>query len=135
MAPSPTCEGCHTVQDQFRAGALPAFSSMGISADSMYESVSCDVCHDLSEPTDIETIDAVCLDCHEDEEERFEGMLASWSREVDQMLRDAEVHTDERGRQLLQTLRAAGPLHNIEATRILVRSLASESGPSTAPEP
>ena len=101
----------------------------------MLETVSCDGCHDLSEPTDIETIDAVCMDCHEDEEERFEGMLASWSREVDDMLRDAEVRTDDRGRQLLKTLRVAGPLHNIEATRILVRSLTRESEPSTAPEP
>ena len=51
------------------------------------------------------------------------------------LLRDAEVRTDDRGRQLLKTLRIAGPLHNIEATRILVRSLTSESEPSTAPEP
>ncbi len=135
VAPSSSCEGCHTVQHEFRAGTLSAFASFGIPRDPMLETVGCDGCHDLSEPTDIETIDAACMDCHEDEEERFEGMLASWSREVGQLLLDAEARTDDRGRQLLQTLRTAGPLHNIEATRILVRSLTSESGPSTAPEP
>ena len=121
------------MQHEFRAGTLRAFASFGTPPDPMLDTVSCEACHDLSEPTDIETIDAVCMDCHE--EERFDGMLASWSREVDQLLGDAEVRTDDRGRQLLQTLREAGPMHNIEATRILVRSLTSESGPSTAPEP
>lgn len=135
VAPSRSCEGCHNLQHDFRAGKLTAFASFNMPPDPMLEAVGCDGCHDLSEPTDIETIDAVCMECHEDEEERFEGMLESWSREVDQLLRDAEVRTDNRGRQLLQTLRAVGPMHNIEATRILVRSLTQESARPVAPEP
>jgi hypothetical protein len=128
-APSRSCEGCHTMQHEFRAGTLGAFASFGVPSDPMAETVGCDGCHDLSEPTDIETIDGACMDCHEDEEERFEGMLEAWSREVDQLLGDAEVRDDDRVRRLLQTLRTAGPLHNIEATRIIVRSLTS--GPVT----
>ncbi len=131
VSPSRTCEGCHTMQHEFRAASLSAFASFSIPPDPMLESVSCDGCHDLSEPTNFEMIDTACMDCHEDEGERFDGLLASWHREVDQLLSDAETGADERGRQLLQKLRAAGPLHNIEATRMLIRSLAEESGSST----
>ena len=86
----------------------------------------------MSEPTNIETIDAVCMDCHDDEE-RFEGMLAAWKQEVDRLLGDAETRTDKKGRKLLEILRSAGPLHNIEATRLIVRSLANKPEASPAP--
>ena len=135
VAPASSCEGCHSLQHEFRSGTLSAFSSLGIARDSMHEPVSCEACHDLTQPTDIQTIDAMCMDCHEDEEERFEGMLESWSREVERLINDAEPRTDDRGRQLLETLRKAGPLHNIEATRLLVRSVTGESEPSRTPEP
>ncbi len=133
IAPQASCEGCHEQQHEFRAGMLAAFDSPELPPDPMLEVVDCEGCHDLSQPTNIDTIDLACMDCHEDEEDRFEGMLASWRREVDQMFHDAEVHTDDAGRRLLKTLRDAGPMHNIEATRILVRSLTSEPGSSTAP--
>lgn len=69
-----------------------------------------------------------CMDCHDDdEEERFEGMLASWSREVDQLLNDAEARADERATERLRTLRRAGPLHNIKATRLLVQAIMRDS--------
>ncbi len=132
-SPPKSCEGCHTLQHEFRTGALSGFTSVSIPADPMLDIVSCDGCHDLSEPADIETIDAVCMDCHDDDEERFGGMLASWGREADQLLGDAEATTDDQGRRLLQTLRKAGPLHNMEATRILIRSLTKETQPPTSP--
>ncbi len=126
--PLSTCAGCHVEQTAFRAGTTAAFEPFGIEADAMAESVDCEACHDLSLPTEVETIDAACMDCHEDEEDRFEGMLASWKKEVHQMLLQAEEGADSSLREVLDTLRRAGPLHNIEAARLILRSLGSEPG-------
>lgn len=132
-APVPSCAGCHTSQAEFRNGKLAAFQAFDIlehasvPAEPMAGGVDCEGCHDLTEPTTIEAMDATCMDCHEDEEERFEGMLAAWAKETKRLLEGAEARTDDAGRRLLQTLRDAGPLHNIEATRIIIRKLQSQS--------
>ncbi len=124
LSPLPTCNGCHIEQAQFRAGTSAVFDSLGISPDTMVEVVDCEGCHDLSVPTTIENIDAACLDCHEDEEKRFEGMLASWKKEADRLLSAAQQRANTEGeREILEALRRAGPLHNIEATRIIARLL------------
>lgn len=127
VAPSPTCAGCHSAQTQFRDGTLAVFESFDIPADPMAGAVDCEGCHDLSQPTNIQSIDVMCMECHEDEEDRFEGMLAVWKQEVDLLILDAGSKTDEQGRRLLQALRHAGPLHNIEATRLITRSLGATS--------
>ena len=126
VAPQRTCAGCHTEQAAFRTGTLVGFESLGIPAEPMADDVECGDCHDLSQTTELKTIDALCLDCHEDEEGRFTGMLASWEREVKQLLSSAESTTDGEGRRVLRAVRQAGPLHNVEGTRIIVRGL-SES--------
>ena len=95
--------------------------------------VDCAGCHDLSEPTGIESVDAMCMGCHEDEEERFEGMLASWQEDVAGLLADAEGRADAEGKQVLEALRSAGPLHNYEATRKILRTLAGPRAPSSQP--
>jgi hypothetical protein len=123
ISPLPTCTGCHADQAAFRAGTTLAFESLDISAEPMATSIDCEACHDLSKPTNVETIDEACMDCHEDEEERFEGMLGSWKAEVETLLQQAQGSADASDRELLQALSKAGPLHNIEATRVIVRSL------------
>lgn len=137
-----TCDGCHTTQTAFRAGTLEDFQRFHISADSMADSVDCQSCHDLTQPTDIETINARCMDCHEDEPERFGTMLASWHAEVQELLARAEAQADAPDRESLRLLRQAGPLHNIEATRTILEGLADSSpvltgaaGPDEPPEP
>lgn len=132
-APLPTCAGCHTSQAEFRAGTLPAFEAYGIDAEPMALTVDCEGCHDLSRPTNIETIDEACMDCHDDEEKRFEGMAVSWKNEVEGLLKKAEDRAHGHQRELLRTLRQAGPVHNIEATRLIVGALAVE--PELPPSP
>jgi formate-dependent nitrite reductase cytochrome c552 subunit len=99
----------------------------------MADSVDCEGCHDLTRPTTVEAIDATCMDCHEDEEERFDGMLASWKAEVVRLLTQAEEAVDEDSRWILDALREAGPLHNIEATRVIIGAFSSDSEPPDEP--
>ena len=133
VAPVPTCAGCHVEQAEFRAGTSKVFGAFDITADVMAAAVDCAGCHDLSEPTSIDTINAMCMECHEDEEERFEGMLASWQEDVAGLLADAEGRADAEGKRVLEALRSAGPLHNYEATRKILRTLAGPRAPSSQP--
>jgi formate-dependent nitrite reductase cytochrome c552 subunit len=133
VAPVPTCAGCHTEQVEFSAGTAAAFEAFQIEPDPMDEIVECESCHDLSEPTRVEAIDAMCLDCHEDEQERFAGMLAGWQEEVEQLLARAENQVDTDGELVLEALRRAGPLHNIEATRKIIRGLSTAGVPASQP--
>ncbi len=135
-SPHPTCAGCHTKQVEFRAGTLAAFQAFEIDPDPMAEAVDCEGCHDLSGPTNVEAIDALCLDCHDDEPERYEGMLASWKEEVALLLQGAAAMADEPTGQLIQALREAGPLHNIGATRKILGAPTPSAAPppSTAPQ-
>ena len=134
-APKRTCAGCHETQAEFRAGTLEAFAEFEIDAEPMAEAVECQDCHDLSEPTDIETINTACLGCHDDEEERFTPMLASWRDEAERLLTEAEGAADEKGKQKLDLLRQAGPWHNIEATRKIARGIAGTTAAESAPQP
>lgn len=126
LAPQATCAGCHTAQANFRAGTLAGFEGPELPAEPMADLLECRDCHDLSKPTNVENIDRLCMDCHEDEPERFTGMLASWKREVDQMLADAEAQADAEDTGLLNALRKAGPLHNMEATRVILRAIGED---------
>ena len=99
----------------------------------MAETVECEDCHDLSEPTDVETINAACMDCHDDEEERFEGMLGSWQEELDRLLTEAADGADAEARRQIELLREAGPLHNMEATRKILRKIAGHAEGEPSP--
>ena len=81
----------------------------------------------------IEAIDAACMDCHDDEEERFEGMVASWKAEADALLNAADSSTGAEHQKLLELLRRAGPLHNLEVTRKIVASSSDRSSTAQAP--
>jgi len=127
IGPAPTCVGCHTAEAQFLAGTLAALASFEIPTDPMSGSVECQDCHDLSRPTDIETINEACLDCHEDEEQRFEGLLPSWKSEVDHLLKQAQDQADQSGGPVIEAVLGAGPLHNIAATRQVLSGLLGQA--------
>ena len=127
-APLPTCGGCHGDVTAFRAGTLPLFQSFAVAADPMNETVDCQACHDLTKPTTLEVIDGTCMECHDDEADRFNGMLTAWDVEARRLLDEAESKADEAGRETLRLLRRVGPLHNIEATRLITRTLSSGGG-------
>jgi hypothetical protein len=127
-APSPTCAGCHSLQSGFRVGNVPALQAFKLAPDPMAEAVDCEGCHDLSKPTTIEAIDERCMDCHSDDEARYKGMLRSWKTEIDAMLSEAGSASDAQTVEVLRTLRKAGPLHNVEAARTIVRALSVGGG-------
>ena len=126
-APDRTCAGCHSLQADFRAGNVPVFSTFKLAPDPMAASVDCEACHDLSRPRTVEVINEKCLDCHSDDEARYKGMLRSLKTEIDAALLEVESLKDGETVALLRTLRKAGPLHNIEATRIITRAILGRS--------
>ncbi len=107
----------------FRDGTSAVFARFEIEADLMAD-LDCDACHDLSVPTTVEVINPMCLDCH-DEEERFETLLADWKVEVGGLLAQAGTVAGRTDPAMLEALRQAGPLHNIEATRKILAALAT----------
>ena len=123
LPPDPTCAGCHTFQDGFRAGTLDVFAAFELEPDSMYDMVDCDECHDLAAPPGINTMNGMCLDCH-DGEDRIDGMAAGWKEEIGQLVNRAESAADEHGLEVLDALQKAGPLHNMEASRAILNQLA-----------
>lgn len=125
--PRPTCAACHIETTEFMGGTHAAFESFGIAADPMADSVDCESCHDLEEPMSKAVMNSACLDCHDDEEDRFDGMLANWSQEVGNLLDDASSVADEAGLALVSKLRKAGPLHNIAATRKILKAIAAQA--------
>jgi hypothetical protein len=124
VAPEATCKGCHTAQAEFYAGKTAAFERFHIKPDAMSRMVDCTACHDLSKPATHSVLNEKCLECHDDDEERFGSLLATWQKETDDLFRQAEMQTDAEGGKLLQLLRQSGPLHNFEATRLMLQSLA-----------
>jgi len=127
VAPASTCSGCHIFVTSFRAGASPAFSSFGISADPMNGVVECTDCHDLSKPTNAESLNAACMECHDDEPDRFTGIVKRWDDEFARLFRQAEAHATPDTEKIISALRAAGPAHNNAAARRILSSLGAPS--------
>jgi|CXWL01.1.fsa_nt_gi nitrate/TMAO reductase-like tetraheme cytochrome c subunit len=135
-APANTCAGCHTGVAEFRAGTLAEFKPVGIPPDPMAASVECKDCHDLSKPRTVEAINEKCVDCHSDDEQRFQGMLAGWKAEADALLQAASKSTDPSVQKRLGVLRESGPLHNMEATRKILGGVARPTADQRkTPEP
>lgn len=125
-APVATCAGCHQSVAEFRAGTSPEFKSFGIKPEPMTGTVDCKDCHDLSKPRSVEAINEKCMDCHSDDEERFQGMLAKWKEESGRLMKAASesaAGSAPAGAKLLQDLRKSGTMHNIEATRTILKSM------------
>jgi hypothetical protein len=129
-SPDPTCAGCHALEADFRRGVLAGIGDLKLPAEPMADSVDCTDCHDLSKPRTLAAIDALCMDCHDDDPERYQGLLASWKKEVDGNLAHisgSDLSPNQRA--MLKQLREAGPLHNMEATRQVIKSM---TGPGAA---
>jgi len=90
-----SCDGCHTAQQMLYTGTLPELSSLGIGPNPMAGTVDCEGCHDTAEPLSLESIDALCMDCHEDEEEKYAGMLSGWVKDLAAQRQAAEAAVEK----------------------------------------
>ena len=132
IAPPASCTGCHTEQVDFRRGTLAALQDFDYPPDPMAGTVQCQACHDLSAPTDLDTMNETCLECHDDEEDRFDGLVSQWKQEIELLLRNAEAGADDRVARIIAALRAAGPLHNYAGAQQILRALTTTTA-TTAP--
>lgn len=128
-APIATCAGCHTNVADFRAGTSPEFKSFGIKPDPMAESVDCKDCHDISKPRSIDAINEKCMDCHSDDEQRFQGLIVKWKGESDRLMKLLDTPPGagtQQTRKIVDSLRKAGPLHNWAATQAILKSVSPD---------
>jgi hypothetical protein len=135
-SPSPTCTACHHDVQRVYDGTAPALARFEVAPDPMAGTVACDDCHDLSQPVTRESINATCVDCHDDDEAYYGGLLAEWTATLAAQRAQAETALaelaeviGERGdetalaaeewhahsRAALQLLANANPLHNAAA--------------------
>ncbi len=145
-----TCTGCHVDQQAFYGGTLAALSAFDVEPDPMFDSVDCESCHDWANPLSAKAVGAMCLDCHDDEPEKYEGLLDTWLANL-AMARDAaEVALTDLDRVLLEqgeatllqgdipawldqargilgVLRRAGPQHNQAAAMKVYATIAREA--------
>jgi len=128
-----TCAGCHAATTAFRTATAPTFASFGIEPDAMAESVECESCHEGAPRVELAAMNDTCLGCHDDDEERFDGMVTKWRSEIEAAIANVEPKLGESGRSVLEALRKAGPAHNMEATRKILKAL--ETGDNTAVVP
>jgi hypothetical protein len=111
-----------------RDGSAPELESFGIEADAMNGIADCKDCHDLATRVKTASVQKACLECHDGDE--YRDMVAQWKKEV-ATLAAAVPNTDAQARKLIGLLRASGPLHNMEATRKILKALA-ERPPAAA---
>ncbi len=141
-----SCEGCHDQQSSFIAATGPVWSFMKIEPSSMAGVVDCEGCHDLSEPVSRESVDTACMECHEDEDDTYEGMLDNWHVDVERKRKMAEAALAELVSALgsheiddverwvrdaqssLDAVSQAGPLHNYAAAILVYSGIKSEAG-------
>ena len=121
---APTCEGCHADAVEFMAGSLAEFSSFEVEADAMDGLAECKECHDISARMTSKALNVACQDCHEGEDYAVDGIIAAQREEIDDLFRAVKA-TDPDTVRVLERLREAGPLHNLEASRKILKQLAS----------
>jgi hypothetical protein len=134
VLPPTTCEGCHADTASFIDATSAEFAAFNIEPDSMADTMGCEDCHDVSAPIDVDAMNETCLECHDDDEDRFDGMVIEWKKEVHQLLSQLGNDLDPKRTQTLGALHRAGPLHNMEATRAIIKQL-RESPTAMAPAP
>lgn len=157
VAPAKTCDGCHTAQHGFYAASDAAWSRYDLQPSPMFGIVDCEGCHDPSQPLSIQSIDATCIDCHEDEEEKYEGMLVSWmdglakardiaAESIDAVARRAEAPSPgvppedlqawiHQSREAMESLAEAGPHHNPDAALEIYRRIIQQAAERTTSRP
>lgn len=127
--PVPSCKGCHTDTAGLRAGTLAAFKPYDIEPDPMFAAeVDCETCHDGAPPVKLETMNDTCTGCHDDDS--YNGMAQRWHDEMNKAIDNLMPRLSGEPLEVLETLKKAGPSHNIEASRKILKALAA--GTSTA---
>lgn len=144
ISPETSCTGCHSTTQSFYGGSGELWSPFAIQADVMFDGVGCQDCHDdLSVRPTMAKMNETCLFCHDDEEERFDGMVARWSEEIGRLSVEAAAALEElatagplpeaeaawlaKAREQMAALNEAGPLHNIEAARKIYGAIRDEA--------
>lgn len=120
----PTCEGCHSDAVEFMAGTLADFAPFEVEADAMDGLAECKECHDISAHMTSDALNVACQDCHEGEDYAVDGIIAAQRNEVRDLF-DSVKATDPETELVLARLREVGPLHNLEASRKILKALAS----------
>jgi hypothetical protein len=77
-APVASCEGCHTIQSQFRGGKSPLLPGMKVTPPVVMADLACDSCHDLSKPSTT-PVSAQCETCHE---KGYGEMVQTWKSDA-----------------------------------------------------
>jgi hypothetical protein len=133
VPPEATCEGCHADTVALRAGKLDV--GVEIAPEPMNDLLGCPQCHDLSKRLDAAAMESTCLGCHD--AAAMGGRLASWKATAEKHLSAASAAATPEQREIIERLRRAGPLHNIDATvKILSRFGKAPATPlSGAPSP
>ena len=81
----------------------------------------CKDCHDLSQHMTSTALNGACLECHEGEDYAAPGTIARQRREVDELLAAVDAGDPETRRPASSGCASAGPLHNLEASRKILR--------------
>jgi hypothetical protein len=123
VLPEPTCEGCHADVTAFRAGTTPELAPFAVEAEPMADLVGCGDCHDVSQRVRLETVNAACMNCHDENE--YGKTLETWRNEIRKKFAAVKVR-DARTSAILEKLRTAGALHNPAAARKVLDALAGQ---------
>jgi len=80
--PANTCTGCHHEVQGVLDGTAPSLARFDVQPDPMAEFVTCDACHDLSEPLSRARINEHCIECHDDDAEKYGAMVTQWAQSL-----------------------------------------------------
>ncbi|MCO6435939.1 MAG: NapC/NirT family cytochrome c [Phycisphaerae bacterium] len=145
ITPEATCTGCHSGTQALRAGTDSDFSRFDISPEPMFDDLGCEDCHDVSKPLNLAAMNDVCLSCHDDEKEKFDGLVNNWREEVHSLRKDTaealmavqsalksrpDSATEEwldKSFKTFNALNAAIPEHNMDASRKIYEALRTEA--------
>lgn len=105
--PPAGCAQCHQDIQRLYDGTAPALVDVPAAPNPMAGIVGCTDCHENDAPPTLAAIDALCLDCHDDEPEKYEGMLSRWDANLTAASAAARGALDELG-GLLTKSRTAG---------------------------
>lgn len=152
IGPETTCKGCHKLQQGLYGATMDTLAPFDVKPSPMFGVVDCEGCHDLSQTLSVENVDALCMDCHDDEEDKYEGMLAGWVTNIAKARTEAEQSikqleemlagdanresSDElrirltQSRSALELLDKAGPQHNPDAALKIYGAISQQAGQS-----
>jgi hypothetical protein len=132
VPPEATCEGCHADAVALRAGTFDV--GVDIGPEPMNDLLGCPQCHDLSKALDTAAMESTCLGCHD--AGAMGGRVAAWKATAEKHMSAASATATGEQRDIIERLRRAGPLHNIEATvKILSRFGKAPASPKNPPPP